>query len=648
MFAFVFLIQHGHGNQIQGAVGHRAVDTPGFSFLGQGYDILQGNPLSTTGFGDPGHRLDIFDFSYTEGKTTNDGRYRVADGTDVDTFQTCNTEVDVNMFNSLFGYQRLIKTRFAIQGGYGPASFSFGIESTKIRKKTDNREEIYAHASAVCSAYQIAMHTGKQAPVNANFQHFVKNLPLEYDQEAYTKMIKEFGTHYINRMKVGGRWGHQMVFKSSDYAALEDDEIKVDFEIKAAVGGASKGGGGLKFDHTDKTTTNYRVTNSIDNQRTFNVGGEYREDAAEWIQTVKDSPVPVHMTLTELETLFTQEDLPMETDLEALEKKRANFKRATEEYCSYTKSHPENSGFFEDETEALPPFEVFGNCERNLGTQCGPAGEWLGKGTSLARCSSLCPNGFVHATHGDHNCKCLTGDLTSEESCDEDREWGLCTFVPKRTEEAAEAPEYDVLGECRQGYGNDCWESGDWKGRHTPIEWCKVLCPKGFVHATHGDGNCKCITRSNPRTCPLQPDLSSGQCTYVPATDVCFAPPRSIPFPKPTPVKENAVRRICIRNSGGYAMSWHLQTNGSQGSRHGSYPNPQTRCLDASVDQPKRGDKLGCRVKAIAGRTVNCEDTDLPFDARSRKQANFVCYGTTLSIWCKFDGISGLSGNSRR
>ncbi len=40
------------------------------------------------------------------------------------------------------------------------------------------------------------------------------------------------------------------------------------------------------------------------------------------------------------------------------------------------------------------------------GHDCQPTYGWLGS-KSLQECFSSCPNGFVHVTHGDSNCKCV-------------------------------------------------------------------------------------------------------------------------------------------------------------------------------------------------------------------------------------------------
>ena len=57
---------------------------PNIGYILRGYDILLGNPMSTTASTDPGFRLQpIFSAKYNSGKVTADQRYNIPDGTEV-------------------------------------------------------------------------------------------------------------------------------------------------------------------------------------------------------------------------------------------------------------------------------------------------------------------------------------------------------------------------------------------------------------------------------------------------------------------------------------------------------------------------------------------------------------------------------------
>ena len=68
-------------------LGHLNNDTkkmPNIGYILRGYDILLGNPMSTTASTDPGFCLQpIFSAKYSSGKVTADQRYNIPDGTEV-------------------------------------------------------------------------------------------------------------------------------------------------------------------------------------------------------------------------------------------------------------------------------------------------------------------------------------------------------------------------------------------------------------------------------------------------------------------------------------------------------------------------------------------------------------------------------------
>ena len=57
---------------------------PNIGYILRGYDILLGNPMSTTASTDPGFCMQpIFSAKYNSGKVTADQRYNIPDGTEV-------------------------------------------------------------------------------------------------------------------------------------------------------------------------------------------------------------------------------------------------------------------------------------------------------------------------------------------------------------------------------------------------------------------------------------------------------------------------------------------------------------------------------------------------------------------------------------
>lgn len=317
-------------------------DTPGFSFLGAGYDLLEGNPLATDGLGDPGYRRNLFRWTYDEALTTTDGQYRIADKTESRTFSVCSNEMSEQVYNSAYSYQKLISTSFDIDVNIGipggsSVDFSFGIDVRNTRNHTDTKEEIYAHVSATCTRYQLSMFLFDQANVSTDFDRAVAQMPVDFDMDAYARLISAFGTHYVSQMKAGGRWGLQMSFKSDKYQALIDNYIDIHAGIKFVAGQSN---GNIQANHTEDEKTTYLIAQSVASNKTFNTGGTYNADPTIWMDSVKKDPMPIHMSLVEIASLFNKWNLP-DHDPVDLVAKQANMKKAVASYCEYQQNKTE-------------------------------------------------------------------------------------------------------------------------------------------------------------------------------------------------------------------------------------------------------------------------------------------------------------------
>jgi len=315
-------------------------DTPGFSFLGAGYDLLVGNPLSTTGLGDPGYRINIFDWSFSEGLKTSDNKYKVADKTRTRTFDDCSTTMHEKMYNSAYSYKHLINVGFNIglnlgfntsAGASANVNFEFGVDVKKVRNHTNDRSRIYAHADAVCTRYQLMMNQFFLPNTTMNFERGVAMMPETFDMDTYATFLRAFGTHYVSGLKVGGRWGLQMTFKSNNYQALINNQVNVNLGIKVMVGAM---GGNIGINATTDTKTHYKISDAIWNNSTFSIGGAYNKDPKKWMASVTETPMPVHLTLTRLDSLVNQFDLP-NLDAKTLPAKKANLIKAINNWCQY-------------------------------------------------------------------------------------------------------------------------------------------------------------------------------------------------------------------------------------------------------------------------------------------------------------------------
>jgi len=302
--------------------------TPGFQFLGFGYDLLHGNPRETSGYGDPGFRTSIFEFSDTQKQKTSDGKWDIPDKTTSQAMSACSSQQTQTMINSAYSYKRAVETGIDIAGNVFGVEFDFSVDTVHVRQTTESKKSIFAQVDAMCSAYKLTMFTYDHPPVSSNFLAGVKSLPDTYDEDAYMNFLRAFGTHVVTQMILGGRWGWQSEFKLDDFQLLMDDSV----DVSLYLGYAAKVKAGMKLDHNESTQLITRVTSAIYKNSSYSIGGQFETDLGKWQLSVQAKPMPIQTSLTQLSELFTESYLP---GIENITTKRENFQKALTNYCSY-------------------------------------------------------------------------------------------------------------------------------------------------------------------------------------------------------------------------------------------------------------------------------------------------------------------------
>jgi len=308
-----------------------AQDTPGFQFIGYGYDALNGNPRSTQGDGDPGFRTNVFKFTKTQGTKTADGKWDVPDKTTSQDFgSTCSADQSTQILSSAYDYQHTVDNGISLNAGFGGLEFSLSLDFKQIDNETKSNHSIFAQVSARCAAYQLTMHTFDHPDVDSNFVAGVDTLPEHYDEASYMRFLRAFGTHVVTQLQVGGRWGWQMSFNRFSYTNMLDNSINVEAGIEYN----GKVRAGIKFNHSDDTKSAMAVANSIAKNSTFNVGGTFNPDMQAWMASVKAQPMPTHLTLMPLDELISTVYLP-KSNASSLSAKATAMREALKNYCPY-------------------------------------------------------------------------------------------------------------------------------------------------------------------------------------------------------------------------------------------------------------------------------------------------------------------------
>ena len=305
-------------------------------YISYGYDIYNGNPNPTTGF-DPGFRgLPLFDFQYTSGALTNDGRFSVPDSVQAIGEQICNLDFTSSTITGTTSYKNSLEVSVEVSVGYGPASFSASTDYKSVSEGTTKDSYIYTMNSGTCSVYSAELDSESLPPVHYGFVKEVSQLPLNYTndtKQAYLSFITRRGTHYFTGMRMGAKYGYISKITTSAWTKMTSMGIKV----SAAASYSAMVNVGVKA----MTDVQKEQASTFDSSKTdwkiISVGSTPPVDGnvVSWAQNCYQNPMPIKYSLDSIENLFYSDFLPNITNIDKL---RENVKKALGEYCPYLKA----------------------------------------------------------------------------------------------------------------------------------------------------------------------------------------------------------------------------------------------------------------------------------------------------------------------
>ncbi|XP_062602269.1 uncharacterized protein LOC134263931 [Saccostrea cucullata] len=324
-------------------------------YIGRGYDLFKGNPLSDDGVVDQGFRLPIMELPYTH-KFTADGEYRIPDNVDVIAESSAKFGSSLYSVQSESDYKSMLSVDASVNaagGGWGvSASFSASASYQKNTREIQKGETTTLSIVSRAVAYRARMsETSKMSKVNEYFEKAVMLLPMENCedeslQEMYLNFIREFGTHYTTQVVMGAKAVQQLTFAKSDLSKLESEGISAKVAAQASFSGfGASGGGGFSVGVGSKEESKERVQNTNKEQYEYYIGGNppsgdfssgSTESLREWARSADEKPVPIQYRLTSIETLLKPgyfKDITY-----GLFERRQCLRRALYTYCKETAS----------------------------------------------------------------------------------------------------------------------------------------------------------------------------------------------------------------------------------------------------------------------------------------------------------------------
>lgn len=307
---------------------------PGIAKFGEGYDLLFGNPLSARGTADPGFKTrGVFKLTFNQGLVTSDGRWNIPDFTTVDSIvDQCSTRFNSDEMTGVNKYVANLRQIDQEISDTWDVPFRASQAFKNFEEVTTANHTVVVQTFAECESYSVAMDLNVDLPLSQDFLAFAMELPAEYSPEYYYELVKRYGTHVISGLRLGARAGQQATFNEVDYLDLIQSGSSI--QAKAEYAALIAAGHGDLLTSAQQEEGHHFASKAVYLLR-FTLGGKYAPNVTEWMNTASATPMPAHLELASLDTLFTNRWMdPEKYPGAAL--KRDNVKRMLSSYCDLT------------------------------------------------------------------------------------------------------------------------------------------------------------------------------------------------------------------------------------------------------------------------------------------------------------------------
>ena len=224
-------------------------------------------------------------------------------------------------------YQKHLQESASVEGEGWGAKFKASADFKKQESTDSSQRTVTVMSDAFCEVYSAKLMLASGPKLSDHFIAAVAGLPDAYDKDMYYHFIKDWGTHFVGYMLMGGRYGKHHYFTESGFAQMESHDLN----IKAA---ASVSAFGFSGSASASRATAEEQKRSFEEKRTsddaYSIGGEFSNNTSVWMARVRDNPMPVHIELKEIVSVFdTEYGMP-----ESSAAKKGNMVKAMEEYCT--------------------------------------------------------------------------------------------------------------------------------------------------------------------------------------------------------------------------------------------------------------------------------------------------------------------------
>ena len=311
-------------------------------YLTNGYNLITGNPHTTTEF-DPGFGgFKLFDLTYENGDVSADGKHYLPDHVSAKNQPSCSFSFTTSAITNTASYSESLSVEAKVEGEGWGASFSASAGSKSTKETTSSHENRFYSAKADCTVY-VAEIDYDHANISDVFKKIVHQLGTNItDQQqlnGYYKLIAQYGTHFVSSVTMGGRYGYRSEMSNSKAMELSSQGINVN--VAAGYSGVVSVSASAATDYQKKQAKEFNEART--NVEEFFVGGGPPSDNENWnphawATTVAENPLPISYKLIHIEQLLIREHFPKDKQINT---KREILKKVMAAYCRQISSEPE-------------------------------------------------------------------------------------------------------------------------------------------------------------------------------------------------------------------------------------------------------------------------------------------------------------------
>ncbi|XP_065674799.1 uncharacterized protein LOC136091314 [Hydra vulgaris] len=303
-----------------------------------GYNILKGNPFTTTQSIDPGFSTGYIFVPVTR---TADGTYALESGITVRQTLQCSLTSSSETITTLQNYVKKVQSKSS-EGGTFTSNLEFEVKgkvekggvsgsvTTKIpplvqssfsssneyknnKKFFESTKGVMTLRDATCATYSVVISSYQPPPFSDGFKDALTQLndatnkDKKEQKRAFRKFVREFGTHFLQQATMGARTAVTRRYTQKEFRNSTDDQIQNCNEqrLLVTIAGVGVGKSSDSCNNIDMSSDIYSI-NGAERESITSYGSKPAKDLFEWSKQKFESPLPIAMKLSPILNLFTK------------------------------------------------------------------------------------------------------------------------------------------------------------------------------------------------------------------------------------------------------------------------------------------------------------------------------------------------------